>query len=60
MEDWEVEGNTNINVVEEIKENYLQSLKYAYTHVNVLDEIPHSYSHQRNPKLDQTRHTTET
>jgi hypothetical protein len=23
MEDWEVEGNTNIDVVEETKENYL-------------------------------------
>jgi hypothetical protein len=23
MEDWEVEENTNINVVEEIEENYL-------------------------------------
>ncbi len=26
VEDWEVEENTNINVVEEIKENYLRSL----------------------------------
>jgi hypothetical protein len=24
--------------------------------VNVLDEIPHSYSRQRNPELDQTRY----
>jgi hypothetical protein len=28
--------------------------------VNVLDEVPQSYSHQRNPKLDQTKHTVET
>ncbi len=29
MEDWEVEENTIINVLEEIKGNYLQSFKYA-------------------------------
>ncbi len=32
VEDWEVEENTNINVLEEIEEienNYLQSSKYA-------------------------------
>jgi hypothetical protein len=29
MEDWEVEENTNINVVEETEENYLQSFEYA-------------------------------
>jgi hypothetical protein len=29
MEDWEVEENTNIDVVEEIEENYLQSFEYA-------------------------------
>jgi hypothetical protein len=28
--------------------------------VNVLDEVPQSYSHKRNPKLDQTRYTTKT
>jgi hypothetical protein len=28
--------------------------------VNVLDEVPHSYSHQKNPKLDQTRYITQT
>jgi hypothetical protein len=28
--------------------------------VNVLDEVPQSYSHQRNPKLNQTRYTSET
>jgi hypothetical protein len=52
-----VEENTNINVVEEIEENYLRSFEYAEAHVNVLDQIPQSYSHQRNPKLDQTRYT---
>ncbi len=28
--------------------------------MNVLNEIPQSYSHQGYPKLDQTRHTAET
>ncbi len=28
--------------------------------MNVLDEVPHSYSHQGNLELDQTRHTVET
>jgi hypothetical protein len=28
--------------------------------VNVLDEIPQSYSHQRNPELDQTKYTSKT
>ncbi len=27
--------------------------------MNVLDEVPQSYSHQRNPKLDQTKYTIE-
>ncbi len=45
---------------EETKENYLQSSKYAKAQMNVLDEVPQSYSHQGNPKLDQTKHTTET
>jgi hypothetical protein len=31
MEDWEVEENTNIDVVEENEENYLQSFEYAKT-----------------------------
>ncbi len=60
MEDWEVEKNTNINVLEEIEEKYLRPFKYGEAHVNVLDEIPQSYSHQINPKLDQTRYTIET
>jgi hypothetical protein len=29
MEYWEVKENTNINVVEEIKENYLWSFEYV-------------------------------
>ncbi len=28
--------------------------------MNVLDEVLHSYSHQKNPKLDQTIYTIET
>ncbi len=40
VEDWEVEKNTNINVVEETKGNYLKSFKYVEAHVNVLDEVP--------------------
>ncbi len=28
--------------------------------MNVLDEVPQSYSHQGNLKLDQTKYTTET
>jgi hypothetical protein len=55
MEDWEVEENTNIDVVKEIQENYLWLSEYAEAHVNVLDEVTHSYSHLGNPKLDQTK-----
>jgi hypothetical protein len=40
MEDWEVEKNTSINVLEEIEKNYLRPFKYGEAHVNVLDEIP--------------------
>ncbi len=54
-----MEENININVVEETKENNLLSSEYAEAHVNVLDEIPQSYSHQGNPELDQLRYTTE-
>ncbi len=54
-----MEENTNIDVLEEIKENYLQSFKYAEAQVNVLDEVPQSYSHQGNLKLDQIRYITE-
>jgi len=28
--------------------------------MNVLDEVPHSYSHQGNLELDQTRYTSKT
>jgi hypothetical protein len=28
--------------------------------VNALDEVPQSYSHQENPKLDQTRYIVKT
>ncbi len=52
VEDWEVEENTNIDVLEETKENYLISFKYAKAQVNVLDKVAQSYSHQRNQELD--------
>jgi hypothetical protein len=55
-----VEENTIIDVLEEIEETYLKSFEYAKAHVNVLDEVPQSYSHQGNPKLDQIRYTTKT
>jgi hypothetical protein len=55
-----VEENTNIDVVEETEENYLQSSEYVKAQVNVLDEVPHSYSHQGNLELDQTRYTIDT
>jgi hypothetical protein len=35
MEDWEVEENTNINAIEEIKENYLRPSKYVEAQVHV-------------------------
>jgi hypothetical protein len=40
VEDWEVEKNTNINVLEENEEKYLRPFKYAKAQVNVLDEVP--------------------
>ncbi len=55
-----MEENINIDVLENIEKNYLQSSQYVEAHVNVLDEVPHSYSHQRNPKLDQTKYTAKT
>ncbi len=55
-----MEENTIIDVLEEIEETYLKSFEYAKAHVNVLDEVPQSYSHQGNPKLDQIRYTTKT
>ncbi len=42
-------------MLEEIKENYLRSSEYVEAQVNVLDEVPQSYAHQGNPKLDQIR-----
>jgi hypothetical protein len=47
-----VEKNTNIDVVDETKKNYLRSSEYAKAHVNMLDEMLQKYSHQGNPKLD--------
>jgi len=49
MEDWEMGKKININVVEKIEENYLRLSKYAAAQVNVLDEVPQSYSHEGNP-----------
>jgi hypothetical protein len=40
VENWEEEENTNINVLEETNENYLQPSKYAKVHVTLLDEVP--------------------
>ncbi len=44
MEYWEVDENTNVDVFEEIEENYPRSFKYVKAHVNVLDEVPQLYS----------------
>jgi hypothetical protein len=55
-----VEENTNINVLEEMEENYLRPFEYVEAQINVLDEVPQSYSHQRNPELDQTRYIAKT
>jgi len=59
-EHWEVDENTNVDMFEEIKENYPRSFEYAEAQVNALDEVLQSYSHQGNPKLDQTKYTIET
>jgi hypothetical protein len=45
VEHWEVDENTNVDVFEETKENYLGSSQYAKAQVNVLDEVLESYSH---------------
>ncbi len=55
-----MDENTNVDVFEEIEEKYPRSFEYAEAHVNALDEVQQSYSYQGNPKLDQTRHITET
>jgi hypothetical protein len=34
-----VEEKTNINVLEEIEENYLRPFEYVEAQVNVLDEV---------------------
>ncbi len=47
-------------MVEETEENYLRSSEYAKAHVNVLDEVPQSYSHKRNLELDQIRYIIKT
>ncbi len=60
MEHWEVDENTNVDVFEETKENYPRSFEYAEAQVNVLDEVPQSYSYQGNLELDQTKHIVET
>ncbi len=39
MEYLEVDENTNVDVFEEIEENYPRSFKYVEAHVNVLDEV---------------------
>jgi uncharacterized protein YcbK (DUF882 family) len=51
-----VDENTNVDMFEEIKENYPRSSEYVEAQVNALDEVLQSYSHQGNPKLDQTKH----
>jgi hypothetical protein len=35
-----VEKNTNIDVFEETKENFLRSFEYVEAQLNVLDEMP--------------------
>ncbi len=55
-----MDENTNVDVFEQTKENYPWSSKYVKAHVNALDEVPQSYSHQENPKLDQTRYIVKT
>jgi hypothetical protein len=39
MEHWEVDENTNVDVFEQIKENYPRSSEYAKAQMNVLDEV---------------------
>ncbi len=42
MEHWEVDENTNVDVLEENEENYPRSSEYAETQANALDEY---YNH---------------
>jgi hypothetical protein len=60
VEHCEVDENTNVDVFEEIKENYPRSFEYAKAHVIALDEVLQSYSYQRSMELYQTKHVTET
>jgi hypothetical protein len=60
MEDEEVVENTNINVIEETEEKYQRPYEYVEAHVNVLDEVPQSYSHPKNPELNLTRYIIKT
>jgi hypothetical protein len=39
-----VNENTNVDVFEEIEENYPRSFEYSKAQVNVLDEVLQSYS----------------
>jgi len=55
-----LDENTNVDVFKEIKENYPRSSKYAKAQVNVLGEVPKSYSHQGNLEFDQSRYTIKT
>ncbi len=55
-----MDENTNVDVFEVVKENYPRSFEYVEAQLNALDKKLQSYSHQRNPKLDQPRYTTET
>ncbi len=40
MEDYEVEENNNIHVLEETEENYLKPFEYAKAQMNVFNEVP--------------------
>jgi hypothetical protein len=60
MEHWEVDENINVDVFEETEENYPRSSKYVEAQVNVLDQVPQPYSHQRNLELVQTKYITKT
>jgi hypothetical protein len=60
MEHWKVDENIDVDVFEETKENYPRSFEYVKAQVNALDEVLQSYFYQRNPELDQRKHTTKT
>jgi len=55
-----VDENTNVDVFENMRnitQDHLNMQSFK-VQVNVLDEVPQSYPYQRNPELDQIRHTT--